>query len=61
MKEVMGGCWFSGLIAWALLGIVPAIILFAIGAGAGIAALYQEEKQEQAEASWRKQYPSYKY
>ena len=61
MKEIMGGCWLTGLLAWALLGTIPGIILIAIGC---IAASWQLAKEKQAEikaASWRKNYPSYKY
>lgn len=34
MKEVAGGLWFAGLLAWALLGIIPGIILLLLGTGA---------------------------
>ena len=61
MKEITGGCWFTGLIAWALLGLIPGIIFIGIGC---IAASWQLVKEKQAEAeaeSWRKNYPTYKY
>lgn len=61
MKELAGGLWLAGLIAWALFGLIPGIILICIGwiAGAG-SWIYTLEKEKQA-ASWRSQYPSYKY
>jgi hypothetical protein len=61
MKEVAGGCWLSGLAAWALMGTVPGIILIGIGF---IVVSWKLVKELQAEAkaeSWRKNYPSYKY
>ena len=61
MKEIMGGCWFAGLIVWALLGFVPGLILLVIGAIAGIGELHREWQLERAEASWRKTYPPYRY
>lgn len=61
MKEIMGGCWFGGLIVWATLGLVPGLILLVIGVAAGLGALYHEEQLERAEASWRKSYPPYRY
>lgn len=61
MKELTGGLWFAGLIAGALLGIVPALIFGALGALAGAAGCYQEWLDKQAANSWRAEYPSYKY
>ena len=61
MKEIMGGCWVAGLLAWAMMGAIPGIILIVISC---IAASWQLVKEKQAEAaaeSWRKNYPSYKY
>ena len=61
MKEIAGGCWFAGLLAWALMGLIPGLILICIGC---IVASWQLVKEKQAEAaaeSWRKNYPSYKY
>ena len=61
MKEILGGCWFAGLLAWALLGLVPGLILFGIGCIAGAGELVKEKQAEVEENSWRKNYPSYKY
>lgn len=61
MKEIMGGCWFAGLLAWALLGLVPGLILIGIGALAGGWELIKEAEAEKAEESWRKTYPPYRY
>lgn len=61
MKEIMGGLWFAGLVAGALLGILPAIILLILGAGAGAAELVKEHRAEQLAQSWRKAYPPYRY
>jgi len=61
MKEIAGGMWFAGMLAWALLGFIPGIILISIGF---IAASWQLVKEKQAEAaaeSWRRNYPPYKY
>lgn len=65
MKEIAGGLWFTGLLAWALLGIIPGIVYIGMGC---IAASWQLVKERQAEAeaeakaeSWRKNYPTYKY
>ena len=61
MKEIAGGMWLAGMLAWALLGFIPGTILISIGC---IAASWQLVKEKQAEAaaeSWRKNYPSYKY
>lgn len=61
MKEIMGGCWLAGLLAWVMLGLIPGLVLFGIGAVAGSWALIKEKEAEQAENNWRKNYPSYKY
>ena len=61
MKEIMGGLWVAGLVAGALLGIVPAAILFILGAGAGAAELVKKHRAEQLTQSWRKAYPPYRY
>lgn len=61
MKEIMGGCWFAGLLAWALMGLIPGLILFGIGAIAGAGEAVKERQAEKQAASWRKNYPSYKY
>lgn len=61
MKELMGGLWLTGLIAWALLGMVPGLICIGIGVLAGSWELAKLRRAEQAEASWRKTYPPYGY
>ena len=61
MKEVAGGLWFAGLIALAITGLVPGLILIGIGVLAGAGELIKEKQAEAEEASWRKNYPSYKY
>ena len=65
MKEIIGGCWIAGILAMALLGIVPGLVLLLLGAGAGIVAgvmeLLARKQKEEAEQAWRKNYPSYKY
>ena len=58
---VIGGLWFGGLVAWALMGLVPGCILIGIGAVIGwIAAAMDRQAEKQAE-SWRRKYPPYKY
>ena len=61
MKELMGGLWFAGLIAWALLGLLPGLICIALGALAGSWELVRELQAAKAEENWRKQYPPYGY
>ncbi len=61
MKELMGGLWFTGLIAWALLGLLPGIVCIALGTLAGSWELHRELVDRRSAASWRKTYPSYKY
>lgn len=61
MKELMGGFWFAGLLAWALLGFMPGTILIVIGLIIFAGQLVKELKQANAAASWRKNYPAYRY
>lgn len=61
MKEIMGGLWFAGLVAWALFGLVPGIILIVLGAAAGAGELVKEQKAEATKQAWRKYYPPYRY
>ena len=61
MKEIMGGCWFAGLLAWALLGLVPGLILIGIGCLAASWQLIKDKQAEQIEQSWRKNFPPYRY
>ena len=57
----MGGLWLAGLVAWALLGLIPGLVCIILGAGAGAGELIKEHQLEKAEASWRKSYPPYGY
>jgi len=61
MKNIAGGLWLWALIAKALLGFIPALILFIIGAILAAYELARELQAERQAASWRKNYPSYKY
>ena len=61
MKEIIGGCWITGLLAWALLGIVPGLIFFGLAALAGSWELLKRAETEKAENAWRKNYPPYRY
>lgn len=61
MKEIMGGLWFAGLLVWALLGLEPGLVLFALGAAIGAGELVKERKAEEAAQAWRKNYPPYGY
>lgn len=61
MKELMGGLWFAGLLAWAVLGVVPGLVLIGLGAAAAAGELAKERRAEQQAASWRKNYPPYRY
>lgn len=61
MKAIAGGAWLAGLAAIALGSLVGTIVLMLIGALAAAAAWYDEVLQERQAASWRANYPSYKY
>ena len=61
MKELMGGAWIGALIAGAIGLIAGAVALGALGALFGLASWYDEKLKERQAASWRKNYPSYKY
>lgn len=61
MKELMGGLWLAGVLAWALLGLIPGIILIIIGAGICAGELVKERKAEISTQAWRKSYPPYGY
>ena len=58
---IMGGFLFGGLVACALLGIIPGAILIGIGAAIGCWQLAQEKRAEAARESWRAEYPPYGY
>jgi len=51
----------AGLLAWALLGFIPGLILIGFGALVGGWELIKEAEAEKAEESWRKTYPPYRY
>ena len=61
MKELTGGLWLAGLLAWAILGLVPGIILLLLGIAAGSCELVRQAAAARAAASWRKDYPPYGY
>lgn len=61
MIGVIGGCWIAGLIGAATVGIPAGAILFGIGCIAASCKLAQERQAAKAAASWRKNYPTYKY
>lgn len=61
MKEIMGGLWFAGLLAWALIGLMPGLVLFGLGAVAGAGELVKERQAAKQAASWRRTYPPYRY
>lgn len=61
VKEIAGGFWLGALGAGAVLGLIPGIILFILGAMCAVGELVKEQQEEKQAASWRKNYPSYKY
>lgn len=58
---IMGGFMFGGLVAGAVLGLVPGAILVGIGAVIGCWQLVQEKRAEAEQESWRAEYPPYGY
>ena len=61
MKELMGGLWFAGFLAWAIFGLIPGTILIILGILFFLGALIKEQHEAEASQNWRKNYPSYKY
>ena len=61
MKEVTGGLWLGALGAGAFLGLVPSLVLFGLGSLCALCELSRERRATKQAASWRKNYPSYKY
>ena len=61
MKELMGGLWFAGLLAWALMGLMPGLVLLGLGVIAGAGELVRERQTVKRAASWRRTYPPYGY
>lgn len=58
---IIGGLLLGGLLGWAILGVGAGLILCGLGAAAGCIAGIQEHQAERQAASWRRNYPSYKY
>ena len=58
---IVGGFLFGGLMAWALFGLVPGIILMALGAAASCFIECRNRQAAKQAESWRRNYPSYKY
>lgn len=58
---IIGGLLFGGLLAVALMGLLPGAILLGLGAVASCIVAAQERQAEQQAESWRRNYPSYKY
>lgn len=61
MKELMGGLWFAGLVTWALIGLIPGLILIGLGILVGAGELAKQLQAERQAASWRRTYPPYGY
>lgn len=61
MKELVGGLWFAGLVAWAVLGLVPGLVLMVLGGIAASCELLKEKQAAEAAANWRDNYPKYNY
>ena len=61
MVGVIGGLFVGGLLAGALLGVVPGAILIGLGTAVSCWELYREKRAEAEAESWRRSYPSYKY
>lgn len=51
----------GGLLGWALLGLLPGLVLIGLGAAVGAGELVKERKAEQAARDWRRTYPPYGY
>lgn len=58
---IIGGLIFGGLLGGALMSIEAGLIMCGLGIIAGCIAVMQERLAEKQAASWRKNYPSYKY
>lgn len=61
MKELIGGLWLTGLLGWALLDASIGLIFIGIGCIAASWLLIKEKQAANKAASWRKNYPSYRY
>lgn len=58
---IVGGLLCGGLVAGALLGLVPGAMLLGLGAVVGCAAATKEKRAEKQAESWRDNYPPYGY
>lgn len=61
MKELMGGLWIGALVAGALGLWIGTLILGLLGIAAGLGCWIDQIQEEEQAASWRRDYPSYKY
>lgn len=61
MVGIIGGLLCGGLVAGALLGLVPGAMLLGLGAVVGCAAATKERRAEKQAESWRNNYPPYGY
>ena len=61
MKIMMGALWLAALGAQAVGQLGIAILLGILGGLAAAAAAYDEVLEERKAASWRAEYPTYKY
>jgi hypothetical protein len=61
MMATAGGLWIAALVGGSLIGWPAGLILFCIGCIPASCKLLQERQAAKAAASWRKNYPSYKY
>lgn len=61
MKELMGGLWLGALVTGALGLWGGTLILALLGTAVGLGCWADLAQQEKQAASWRKNYPSYKY
>lgn len=58
---ILGGLLMGGLLGVALLGLAPGCILIGLGAAYAALEAAREQQAEKQAASWRRNYPSYKY
>ena len=61
MKEIIGGLWFAGFLAWAIFGFIPGTVFILFGISLFFCEMIKEKRQDRASQNWRKSYPSYKY
>ena len=58
---IIGGLLLGGLLAGAILGLVPGAILMGIGGAIAALGAAEDAKKERNEESWLKCYPPYRY